>query len=667
MKKNSFFFITFVILVSLFASFGAYGQNNKGYEQCTALSSLLKRYSFYPLEQPLLEKASEDYPFNIILTFNENSLSSDNNPDEINTLILAFNIQDAIDNISFTISLLENIRSAEKTGNIVVAFTYGDTQSSRNPYILSGTRIYVESLTESENVAAIPINLKAESNMIIPGSGGDCSPAWLIHLLSNSFYDNGIRYVIRGGILSSLYRLNFLKNDYRTAIFMMNGIPACGLDLYLNSSNTDADKKIQNFFGNLCISFDPENTLEWDRHSRPVQIFNKTIILNEHFTVIFFIIAAVLSLFFICQFSFIVQFSKRDIRKNVMRLWYMIPSMAFLTTMAFILEQGIAFIISRVIPLEPISFIIFKLSAAFIVISFVFFLFIRRVGIYSSNVYSYFMTITSLMNLFIFSAIDLSLFYLFLTEYVLINLTRPLRRTGSLVASFFLIAIPFVPYVYQLIMYAETRELTKIVFAPFYVNLIFSFAFLPFEFVWLRLLTRLNGRWRIASKKKKAFIRQNLITIGSAIALFIIILIVIIAFIPDEYRVTRKKTQFITENAPAERIVITRHDEDFFGDTIRTITIQLAEKTELLTIAVKGTNSIPVLYSDEEMLSDAAYKTDYFLIPSWAPETMSFSYIPEDDDDSSIVVTEQKTDLATGNIILSQQILQIPAKKKGGN
>lgn len=665
MKKNSFFFLLFLILVSLLSAFNAYGQNSYGYERCSSLVSLLNRYDYYPIEQPLLENSSADFPFNIILFFPGDNYENHESPDAVTKLILNFSVQDALDHFLFLKDILDTIKTSRRGADILVAFTYGDAQTVKNPFILSGIQIYTENL-ESENTCAIPISFTNKTNTIIPGSGGDCSPAWLIHLITDSFFSNNLRYIIRGGIFSSLYRINFIQGDYRTGMFMLSDIPACGIELMIQEQNTDYQKRVLNFFSRLLSSFDPETTLEWDRHSRPVQLFNRTFLLNESFTIRLFIITSIFSLFFICQFSFIVRFTKRNIRKSVIRLWPLIPICVILTAVAFFIEQSITFWVSKIISIEPVTATFFKLCAGFIIISFVFFAFIRIKGIYSTTVYSYLMTVTSLFNIFLFSAIDISLFYLFFIEYILINLSRPLRKTAFLIGFFIILSLPFFPYLYQLFKFAAPMALNRMMFLPFWADLIFACGFLPFEFTWLRILSRLNKKWRLSSKKKQAFIKQNLIVIGTAIVIFIITLTVIIAFIPEEYKVKRKRPEISTIPAAESQIKITSKDEDFYGDTIRTINISLAEKSELVSVSIKGKNSMPVLYSDEVMLSYPQLKTDYFRIPAWPPLNMSFSYIADDYDDSEVVVTEQ-TFLPDGKTVLLKQVLEIPRTKKEGN
>ena len=107
-------------------------------------------------------------------------------------------------------------------------------------------------------------------------------------------------------------------------------------------------------------------------------------------------------------------------------------------------------------------------------------------------------------------------------------------------------------------------------------------------------------------------------------------------------------------------------DVDFYEDTIRKISISLAEKAELVSICVKGKSSIPILYSDEITFSQPQNKTEYFRIPSWPPLNMTFTYIPEDYDDSEIIVTEY-TVSPEGNTVLLKQTLEIPHTKTEGS
>ena len=109
---------------------------------------------------------------------------------------------------------------------------------------------------------------------------------------------------------------------------------------------------------------------------------------------------------------------------------------------------------------------------------------------------------------------------------------------------------------------------------------------------------------------------------------------------PDEYKRSEKKRPEAQEINNSEKIKISYFDQDFFGDTIRTFTVQLESQEENVSITVKGKDGNLVLYSDENYNYNVSEKVSTFRIPVWPPQEMTFSYIADTLQESEIIVTE---------------------------
>lgn len=660
MKKNSFFFIltcTFLLLCTPLC----HGQSRNGYQDCQKLYDFLQKNNCNPQIHPLIPNTSADFPFNITVDFYQDELFEPEDPEKeyIDTLIILFAIQDIQEHYDFLKQTIKSVNNYSKKGNVRLAFTYGENSGYTSRNLIAGTPLFAEECADSLNLACICVKLDGTKNTIIPGSGGDCAPAWLIQLITDSLFDNNLFYTLRGGILNSLYRLNFLKSDRQTGTFLQFEIPACGLELVSPDKSEETMKKLAECIGKLAYNFDPDSTVEWDRHSRPFIFFNRTIFLSEKFSIILFISVAALSLFIICEFSFLRFFNLRSLSRHVMKKCYQIPAYAVLTSVSFFLGQYIAFGLNRLFGIDIYSQYAIKVFFAFLIISVSFLLFNRLKLIQTVNVYSYFIVVTGLFNIFLYSAVDLSLFYLFAAEYLIINLTQGIKRTFSLVIVFLLYAVPFLSYFIQLVLYADSMSLARMLICPMWLNIAFSFAFLPFEFLWFRILIRLNYIWQKIDSEKKGNIRQNLIAIGSAVFVFAVILAVITAVIPDQYK---KKPPMIPETTrinASDEIKISSSSQLFLGDSIRTFSVEIPEPAENLTIEVHGNESNPVLYSDELFYYDGEKNSSVFMVPAWCPPKMTFSYIEDNTQDSWIKV--YKTERKNGSISITENEIFLSA------
>lgn len=660
MKKNSFFFIltcTFLLLCTSVC----HGQIRNGYQDCKTLFDFLHKNNCNPEIHPLIPNTSADFPFNITIDFYPDEIFEPEDPEKeyIDTLIFLFTIQDVQEHYDFLKQTIRSVNNYSKKGNIRFAFTYGDASGYGSRNLIAGTQAFAEECSDLQNIASICVKLSGTKNTIIPGSGGDCTPAWLIKLITDSLYDSNLFYILRGGILNSLYRLNFLKSDRQTGTFLRYGIPSCGLELVPPDKSDETLKKISECIGKISYNFEPEYTTEWDRHSRPFVFFNRTIFLSEKFSIILFISVACLSLFIICQFSFLRLFNLKGLSRHVIRKCYQIPVSAILTSIAFFLGQYFAYGMNKLFGIDIYSQYAIKVFFAFLIISIAFIVFYRYRIIHSANVYSYLIVVTGLLNIFLYSAIDLSLFYLFAFEYLIINLTQGVKRTFSLAVVFILYAVPFISYFLQLVFYADSMNLSRMLICPMWLNIAFSFAFLPFEFLWFRILLRLNYIWQKFDTKKKINIKQNLLAIGGAVLLFAVILAIITAVIPDQYKKKDSRISEITKINAHDEIKIETSSQIFLGDSIRTFSVELSEPAENLTIEVYGDKSNPVLYSDELFFYDNEKNCSIFRVPAWCPPKMTFRYIEDNTQDSWIKIF--KTVKKENTIEIFENTREIPA------
>lgn len=675
MKKNSFFFILFLAFFSFLRTF-SYAENEKifpaaehqkGWSECNDLLKFLQANDYNAEKIPILNNSSADFPFNIKLDFLPDRSAAEpdfsNDSDEISTLVLLFSIEEIQKDYNFLLKTLDSIQTFSRKGKIELLFTYGDQIAFGSENLISGTEIFADQTADSGNYAAICVKLGRKQNTILPRGGGDCSPAWMIQLVSAAFHENNMFYHLKGGILNTLHRLNILKSDRQTAFFMQKGIPACGVELVSPSKNEDYNSRSAGFIANLAYSFEPENTLEWDRHSRPFVIFNYTVLLSEKFTVMLFILVSAASLFFLCEFYFIHLLQRKLFSRRILRKWYLLVICLVFTMISFTASQYAALFLLKTLKIPVVSAYAVKIILSFLLISFSYFLFFKITKNSGAKIFSMLTNVTGILNIFLFSSLDLSLFYLFAFEYFFIVIAQKFKTLPALIFSFFLMAVPFLPYIIEFFTCATEDSLLKILIATPVMNTIFAFAFVPFALAWFKILERLNFIWKSIGIRKKTFIKQNFIAISSAFLIFAAILAAATAFMPDEYKIPAKKLPETQEADASESIEISSYDQDFFEDTIRTFSVKIKDREANVSIKIKGKNGNPVLYSDEIYSYNVPEKTATFRLPAWPPAEMTFSYIANTLQESEIIVTETKHPEEDKFLFLKKS-LKIPAKNE---
>lgn len=643
MKKNSFFFIFYMLFLIFYTSFNSYADEKAGIELCNQFKILFLKNGIYCSENYIIPSEGENFPYNIKIDISGHNVQASENDAEkkITELYFVFSMEEAVKNHTLIEKIISSVKNSSITDcNVHFLFSYGDTIKDFKETTISGTESFIESLDDTDNIAAICINFNKPRNSITPGSAKGVSPAWMIQLAADAFHTNRLFYVIKGGILTPFYRLGILKEDFRTGLFLNAEIPAVGIDLAVNEKYTfDYEKKILNFFSTIITDFDSEKTAEWDRHSQIIQLGTFVFLIPEIFTVTCMIILAFVSLLILCEFSFIFHSSNKNLSKLVLKSWYLIPICVVLTAAAFSFGQLFSWIISRFTEIDPYFLISLKVAIGIAVISFSYLLMLRVKGNNYHYVYPYLMTISSVLNIFIFSAVDMSLFYLFAWEYVLVYLSRLMKRTVSLAMAFIILTIPFIPYFAQIVVYAQQSSIYRITFCTPQENLLISFALLPFEFSWLRILSRLNSMWKKVEKKRRKFIKQNIIAITSSVAIFAVILMVTSKIIPQKYRQESQepvKEFFTTHND--DIIKIEYADNVYFGNINRKLHIQLAKKPENVKITLIGKTASPLQYSEFPYTSDSRYYADFIKLPVYPPEDFYIPFIANRSTDMYVLV-----------------------------
>lgn len=638
MKKNKFFFTFLFLIISTISLYSSEKQIN-GYNLCEDFFTFLENNNCNPSIQPLVKNNNYNYPFNIEVFFKANTTVQEELHQEgnLSTLLIAFRLEEAYTNKSLIQNLIKIINSSKRDYNINLLFSYGDSQKPiLQTQQVKGTEYFIENIFNQNELSVICINLTNFNTIVTPGGGGDTSPLWLVKRITNALNKNDISFKLRGNTITSLYRLNILQEDKRTSLFLKEGIPTIGINFSVkNLSNS----KLLDFFQTLISSYTQNGTNNWDRHFISFTAGNKIYWISENTTVFIFIFLVILSLFFICEFSFTFSNKKHQIKKDVIQLWYILPISALITTIGFVFGQYIALFFYKILGIDPYIQLVIKFSVGFIFVSLIFFFWIKKQGILTEDSYIFLVSISAIINIILYTLVDISLFYVFAAEFIIIYLSRHTKKTVSLSIMFLLMLLPFLPYAIQIIKYLKPQAAQNLSNNSFFANLIISLGFLPFEMIWFRILARLNKIWENTDNNVKKFRTQNIIAITTAVIIFTIILIIITIFIPDQYK--RRRTgmpAFETILKHDDKIKISYNDNNYFGETIRTLNIDLGEIAEQCSIKVSSETKNPIIYSDESYTVTQNDESDIFSTPVWPPKELEFNYIASPDITSTITV-----------------------------
>lgn len=660
MKKLAVFLLLFLAPGLLCAQTAA---PPHGLALCEEVSKNLKNAGFSPEQQPLLSSGMNEFPYSLTLSFPAKRLNSDTETALRRNFIICVTMEDAYRHADFLNSIIKKSAAADRDYTLNFLVSSGDEQNLSSVTQIKGTPVFVRSLNTPDDYSALSLSFAGTKTVtVIPGSGGNTAPKWLAELICSSLTQCGIPYTFRGGSLGSLYRLGILRNDERTEAFLDAGIPCAGIS-FPRDGNADlyADS-----VSRLAASFTAENTETWDRHYIPLIPEKPAYWAGERFTVVFYIITAFISLFLLC----LKRKNKIEAEKktHTVMILLLLPLTLAASFVSFTVSQPFALFLGRITQFGFLSLFAVKTISAFILVSVLFFVCIKFMGVYEDREYSDLVTYASVFNIFIFSTVDISLFYLFLLEYIIVYLSKPVKRTFAMSILSFTLFLPFLPYAYEILISSEPSGLYGIVNCGFFGNLASAFIFVPFFIEWLRILARVNRVWKTRNMSTRRKYAKYAVSFSCFIAFLAVFFTLSVRYLTGRVKSGQKTVPLLVKKSGQE-LSVTSKDSTYFGETGRAVTIDTGRQAELCIFTVESEGASSVLYSDNPYHSDKNENKDTFLIPSWPSQHLEFIYVADPEVPAELSVTAVYPVKDSGQLYeLCRKTIRIPAaRQKGGS
>ncbi|MCR4954374.1 MAG: hypothetical protein K6A43_09900 [Treponema sp.] len=589
----------------------------QGTKLCNELYKDLKKNGFSPRTQNLTSSGTNDFPYNITISNKayENSAFADN-------LIFEFTTEQAYDNLELIHNLAGFLKKNKFAFNTTILISYGENSFQSPKFNVYGTEAFIKTLNTDVNNIVINLNLGTDSNGFETGAMGKSVPAWLIKYTYSTLKNSGIQKELPHFYVSQLSKVHD-RMDSILANYLMNDIPA--ITIFLNSDN----ETIQSFFENFTNNFVDNCQYEWDSHTIMFSIFGKTVWLNERTIVIILICIIFTSLAFLFLLSLINTSIKSQAWNELKKIWYAIPAF-------FIVIVGINYLVRLFFVVlgkngamfSPYTIIYAQISFATPFIIALCFFEMKFHNKYGARAIDFMTLLVAFINQFLFSLIDISLFPLFMAICIITILSIILKKNRYHIILLFVMFLPLFPYIYKLLHTSQTGMLAFSIIQNPLMPVFEAFFTLPFYLMGYRILK--------ASRINK-FLSAGIIY--STLLVFMFILSITIFQTKTDVRQNRLTTTYVNDNL----IKINHSDKTFFGETIRTLNIDLGEEAEYCCVEVSGWGNQAVLYSENGYeIEDAS--TTFFRIPKNPPKKLSFSYGTVKDISTISVTAFYKTD-----------------------
>lgn len=628
----------FLILLAFFCVQVHAQEEIHGRQLCDAVFNFLAETELIPEAVPLVADGTNLFPYNITATFPHKTTTETKSINDRKTLLLAFTQEDTYAHQNIISNFIKTVSAIKTNPNLIFLFSYGDAYYERDT--ISGTEIFASNYDDTEDIAVVCISFSNDNKTsITPGGSGDIAPKWLTAYAANALNNSGIQFDINGGVFISFYRIGKIATDNRTSRFLAHEIPAVGMTFGKNEDTIRIALSLETFIK----QYKTENTVEWERHYFPFKFSDNFILIGEKIIVLVFIGIAFLAMGFLLFSSLIKTKRKITIGYYIRILYALIPTLAISAAALQFSQPIVRFIENSFTISEYLSFAI-KISISFVAIIFLFDFSSRFLGrLYETDYWSL-IAIVAIINFFIFSLIDISFFFIFGFELLIIYISRSVHRPLRLLFMFFLMALPFLLLAHQISQFAYKNVLGNIIYATHIYNAMIAMILYPFQLQWLRVIISMYGEQNRKNSVKKHFFRKQLfLLLVPAISFFAII--VATSFITNSSGMfheaeQRETIRYVTDDYPK----ITTVDRFFFDETFRTLEIDLGAEAFSCDITLEGKEFMPVIYSENEFTGNTSNMTCQFITPTWPPRNLSFRYIAGNDDITIINVNAKYRD-----------------------
>lgn len=625
-KKKLILALFCVLNFSLFQG-NLFASELSGAALSDALSDKFKRAGYNPQKQSLSSAWFVNFPYNIEINF-----APSNESDW--TMLLAVAQEDAANNAAFIDGLLSGFRNAYLPCALKVIFTACDQTKISGNERMAGTEIFCKSVEGAQNAFALVLSFgKKRKSFVTSGSCGKLSPYYLTRLLCQCLDNNSCQYEIEGGIFLSLYKLNAFKRNSRLASFLKRDIPAAMLTIVSEDGKAESNS-IKDFFSQV----EPEKCAEWSGHYIPFKFFARRYWLEEK-AIIYSVLAFIaITAFILADFAFLFRKRSRrlaELKTKALVSNYLIFLTAAILTLSFFLGQQVAQGFRGLGVRSPPVLFVIKLLPAFFIVSILYPLELSRHKRISTYLYEYILSISAILNIFIFTFIDVSFFYLFALEYVILMASRAFKSSALLFIFIILYILPFLPVIYSLMTFSDGQNVYNLVFCGLSGNVYLSFILVPFNLLWLRILARRNIK---AQGKRNLIYRYASASVSAIVFLtffsFVTIHIMNVTFFrnvePPKPRIK------IVDAAQKTNSTVTVFDTDYYGGKIRRVEITCSKEPERCEVYVKGSDSNPVYFSVFE--SERFGNITQFFLPDRPPKNFTVQYTPSPSDSEIVVM-----------------------------
>jgi hypothetical protein len=447
------------------------------FENSARIEKILSSGKIEFISQSLAPDFAGNFARNFIVenSADKNSAETAGNKSAVQNVIFVFSADFFLDDSDFCLDFIRRTKEKKLPYATFIVFAAGSETFFLPPKEepVTGCERLVERIFENEKTCAVLIRDKKNSPPFISTEGsGTVSPQWLVQSVKKSFDRNQTPLNVKSSIFY-FYKPEAYKVNRNLSAFLGAEIPAVEIPL----GKDERDQKILSSIQDNLVS---DRRDRWNKHYNFFPAANGGFWMGESLIAAVFIVLPFFALFSICFASFSANGKNEAMLKDFSRTWFVIPLHLLFTSIFFTIFQNIF------APFQGNMEIYFSLKifpSVFCLFCLIFFqvLFEFKTSLSASN---YCALISAALNIFIFTAVDLSLMFVFMIEYLLIFIFQKRTNIFLILLSMILMTLPFTGILISVFVGAEPSSSAVLIKSNFSENVLLSFVLLPFLFQW---------------------------------------------------------------------------------------------------------------------------------------------------------------------------------------
>ena len=404
-----------MIFLFSFLFFHLFAQETpRGTDLCDKMFTFLKKNDFHPQIQPLAAQGTNNFPYNIIVTFTPKTTQTDDN------FILVIDLEDGWNNKDMLIPVLKELNQSPLESTVL--FCYCSSSIILRENIIYGSEVFARSVNSNKNNFAWLFNMSSAKNEIIAGTNKAHSPSWMLKDLFDSYSGAKITEGLPVCYISQVSNYSFSTNQNIHA-FQDNDIPC------IYGGIKDASKApqiicrcIQRFYGTKVH--------QTDSHSFMFRVFNRRIWLSEYRIVNIIIIFIITSFILLFAVGFVNRNLRKEFWHEITANWYILPVIFALTLIGFFAGKGLytLFVPKTNQNYTIYGFVILQIFLSMVFVSAFYMLNLSLQKKYTTRSLDFILVIDTFINLVLFTLADISLFPIFMLIYLISLVSLLFRR-----------------------------------------------------------------------------------------------------------------------------------------------------------------------------------------------------------------------------------------------